>query len=161
MSRAIKYLEAAYEETEDAVIERRYVIANTNLARMLLASGDLSAALEIFETAFGLLSADEADMETIALRSMCQFGRGVANFQLGNLEEALTLFESAQEISSTNALVRGQVTVFLAKTLWAIGTDEFRESAKEQLLDWCVSSLELSSFLFMTYFSASTTIQKT
>ncbi|KAH8119473.1 TPR-like protein [Phellopilus nigrolimitatus] len=138
-TRAIKHLEAAYEETEDSVIERRYAIANTNLGRLLLATGNFSAAVETFETAFGLLPAEDDSAETVALRAMCQFGSGIAQFQLGSFDEALVLFESAQEIANSYPLIHGQVTVLLAQILWAVGTDEFRESAKEQLLE-CINS---------------------
>jgi superkiller protein 3 len=36
--------------------------------------------------------------------------------------------------------IRGHVMVMLARLLWAIGTDEGRESAKAQLLEWFVSA---------------------
>ncbi|KAL5507335.1 SKI3 [Sanghuangporus vaninii] len=138
-SRAIRQLESAYEETEDPTIERRYAIANANLGRMLLAKGDFEASIEAFETAFGLLPTEDSDTSTVSLRSLCHFGHGIASFHSGNLEKALVMFESAQEIASANQLVRGQVTVLLAKTMWKIGTDEFREVAKEQLLD-CIQN---------------------
>lgn len=135
-SRAIKLLEAAYEEAEDAVIERRYAIANANLGRMLLAKGGLESAIEVFETASGLLSEENTDQSTVALRSLCHFGQGIAFFHSGDLNKALSFFELAQDAASSNQLIRGQVTILLAKALWKIGTDEFRELAKEQLLDW-------------------------
>lgn len=136
VSRAIKILETVYEETEDIIIERRYAIANANLARILLTVGKDLEAVETFESAFGLLSADDKNSETILLRVMCQFGSGIAHFHLGNLEEAMALFETALEVADGNVEVRGQVTVMLSQTLWAIGTDEFREAAKSQLLEW-------------------------
>ncbi|KAL5485002.1 SKI3 [Sanghuangporus weigelae] len=138
-SRAIRQLESTYEETEDPAIERRYAIANANLGRMLLARGDFEESIEAFETAFGLLPTEDTDTSTVSLRSLCHFGHGIASFHSGNLEKALAMFESAQEIASANQLVRGQVTVLLAKTMWKIGTDEFREMAKEQLLD-CIQN---------------------
>ena len=136
ISRAIKILEAIYEETEDTAIERRYAIANTNLARLLLAVGKDSEAIETFELAYALLAADDDNTETVVLRAMCQFGSGIAHFHLRDLQGAMPLFESALDIAAGNALVRGQVTVMLSQTLWAIGTGEFREAAKNQLLEW-------------------------
>jgi superkiller protein 3 len=127
------------------VIERRYAIANSNLARVLLAVGKDSDAAETFELAYGLLSADDDSAETVVLRAMCQFGGGIATFHLGDLQGAMSLFESALEIASGNGLVRGQVTVLLSQTLWAIGTDDFREAAKSQLLDWYASTSCLQS----------------
>lgn len=134
MSKAIKLLEAIYEETEDAVIEHRYAIANANLGRMQLASGDPYSALETFETAFGLLAGESE--EVAALRSMCRFGAGIAHVHLNNFNEAIPSFEQALEIAESNGAVRSQVTVMLAQALWAVGTDEFRESAKSHLLAW-------------------------
>jgi len=64
---------------------------------------------------------------------------GLANFKLGDLEAALSLFEAAMETAGDNAVVRGHVTVLLAQTMWAIGTEEFKESAKAQLLD-CIAA---------------------
>ncbi|KLO19533.1 TPR-like protein [Schizopora paradoxa] len=132
MSKAIKILEAIYEETEDAVIEHRYAIANANLGRIQLASGDPYTALETFETAIGLLAGENE--EAIALRSMCRFGAGIAHVHLNNFSEAIPSFEQALEIAESSSSVRPQVTVMLAQALWAVGTDEFRESAKSHLL---------------------------
>jgi superkiller protein 3 len=52
---AITVLEAAYEETEDPIIERQYIIANTTVARLRLAVRDYEIALSSFQTALGLL----------------------------------------------------------------------------------------------------------
>jgi len=43
------------------------------------------------------------------------------------------------ESAADNLLISGQVTVLLAQTMWAIGTEEFKESAKAQLLD-CITN---------------------
>lgn len=135
ISASIKYLEAAYEQAEDPQIERRYAIANTTLGRLLLAAGKYEAANECFDTAFGLLPS-EGDKSTIALRALCQFGSGVAHFRMGDLQEALNFFEVAQEMASSESVVRGHVTVLLAQSLWALESDESRELAKSQLLEW-------------------------
>ena len=136
ISRAIKILEAIYEETEDAAIERRFAIANANLARLLVAIGDDAEAIEKFDLAYGLLSEDDDSAETTVLRAMCQFGSGIANFHLRDLQAAMVSFQSALDVASGNSLVHGQVTVMLSQTLWAIGTDQFREAAKDRLLNW-------------------------
>jgi superkiller protein 3 len=70
------------------------------------------------------------------LRSQCLFGSGLANFKLGALDEALESFEAALVTAGDDLHMRGHVTVLLAQTLWAIGTEEGREAAKTQLLDW-------------------------
>lgn len=136
VQRAIAILEGIYEETEDPVVERQFMIDNSSLARLKLSVHDYDGAIESFESALGLLPEEPASAEDIILRAQCQFGSGLAQFKLDNLEEALSLFEAAQESAGDNSSVRGQVTVVLAQTMWAIGTDEFKESAKSQLLDW-------------------------
>ena len=70
------------------------------------------------------------------LRSQCLFGSDLASFKLGALDEALESFEAAVVAAGDDLHMRGHVTVLLAQTLWAIGTEEGREAAKTQLLDW-------------------------
>lgn len=134
--RAISILEAAYEETEDPGVERQFTMANSNLARLKLSGHDYEGALESFESVLGLIPEDSSSPSDVILRAHAQFGSGVAQFKLDNLEEALSLFEVALESAGGNMLVKGQITVLLAQTMWAIGTDGFRETAKAQLLEW-------------------------
>ncbi|KAJ7782973.1 TPR-like protein [Mycena metata] len=139
MGRAIVILEAEYEETEDATVERHYTIANSNMARLRLSLKDYDGAIESFESALGLLGEDASDGTTTIMRAQAQFGMGLANFKLGDLQAALNLFEAALGTAGDNLVVRGHVTVLLAQTMWAIGTEEFKETAKAQLLD-CIAS---------------------
>ena len=113
LSRAIKILEASYEETEDIEIERRYAIANANLGRLLLATDNYETAIETFESAFGLLSGstdpERVDKETIAVQVMCQIGCGLAHSRIGNAAEAVSFFESALELSNPVQIGRAHV----------------------------------------------------
>jgi superkiller protein 3 len=149
IQRAISTLEAIYEETEDPLVERQFTMANSNLARLKLSALNYEGALESFESVLGLLPEDSSSSPDFILRAQAQFGSGLAQFKLGNLEEALSLFEAALESAGDNMLVRGQVTVLLAQTMWAIGTDESKESAKALLLEWyaCSTSSCLVSVL--------------
>ncbi|KAF9222633.1 superkiller protein 3 [Gyrodon lividus] len=137
ISRAIALLEAAYEETEDPLVERQFTIAHANLARLKVGLRDHAGALESFETALGLLPAEspDDDAETKVLRVQSLFGSGLAHFKLGDLQSAMTTFQDALDCSGEDHLLRGHVTVLLAQAMWAIGTDEFKESAKALLLD--------------------------
>ena len=130
---AITVLEAAYEETEDPIIERQFIIANTTVARLRLAVRDYEGALNSFQTALGLLPDEGEDK---VLKSQCLFGSGLASFKLGTLDTALESFEAALVTVGDDLHMRGHVTVLLAQTLWAIGSEEGREAAKTQLLDW-------------------------
>ncbi|KAI0063698.1 superkiller protein 3 SKI3 [Artomyces pyxidatus] len=141
--RAIGVLEAAYEETEDPVLERRFTVATVSLARLRLAAGDYAGAGEAYQTALGLLGdaeegADEG-AETRALRVQCHFGMGVASMKMGMVGEAVEMFEGALDAAGGELQVRGHVVVMLAQTLWATGTEEGRESAKAQLLE-CITA---------------------
>jgi len=129
---AITVLEAAYEETEAAAIERQFAIANATMARLQLSSGSYERALEFYDSASGMLPEEE----TGVLRAQCQFGMGLANFKLGRLQEAVEAFEDAMISTGGDSRVRGHITVLLAQSLWAIGTEEAQESAKAQLLEW-------------------------
>ncbi|TFK87083.1 TPR-like protein [Polyporus arcularius HHB13444] len=138
LTRAIAVLEAAYEETEDPATERQFTTAHTNVARLRLATADYEGALESYQVATSLLPEEPEEggvqADTQALLAQCQFGSGLANFKLGNLQEALAQFEAAMATAGENASIRGHVVVLLAQTLWAIGTEEAKESAKAQLL---------------------------
>ncbi|KAI0356305.1 TPR-like protein [Trametes cingulata] len=134
IGRAITLLEAAYEETEDPVIERQFTIAHVNVARLRLSTADYEGALESYQVASGLLSEEAEGSEAKVLLAQCQFGSGLAHFKLGQLAEALALFEAAMATAADHPVIRGHVVVLLAQTLWAIGTDEAKESAKTQLL---------------------------
>ncbi|KAF8070280.1 TPR-like protein [Lyophyllum atratum] len=138
VTRTISILEAAYEVSEDPAVERQFTVANSNLARIRLALKDFEGAAQSFESALGLLPEDE-EPETKLLRAQALFGLGLASFMQGNLEMALANLEAALESAGEDKALRGQVTVLLAQTMWAIQTDEFRESSKAQLLD-CISA---------------------
>lgn len=134
IGRAIVLLEAAYEDTEDPVVERRFSIAHTNMARLRLSVQDYEGALESYQVVTGLLPEDSEDRSARILLTQARFGAGLAQFKLGQLAEALALFEAALDTAADEPDMRGHVIVMLAQTLWAMGTEEGRESAKAQLL---------------------------
>jgi superkiller protein 3 len=135
----VAILESAYEESEDTEIERRFVIANVNLGRVRLARGDFLAALEAFGSALGLAAnIDDVSDEAIQIaRLHAQFGSGLASYKLGDLENALNMFETAsQEVPEEMIDVKGHVTILLTQSLWALGSEEARGTAKGMLLEW-------------------------
>ncbi|KAG6908388.1 hypothetical protein DXG01_004817 [Tephrocybe rancida] len=138
LMRTIAILEAAYEVSEDPVVERQFTIANSNLARVRLGLWDFEGAARSFESALGLLPDDEAP-ETKVLRAQALFGSGLASFLQGDLEGALSNFEAALESVGDDKALRGQVTVLLAQTMWATQNDEFKEGSKAQLLE-CIAA---------------------
>lgn len=140
LSRVITILEKVYDETEDAETEKRFSTGNVNLGRLRLATGDYAGAIEAFGITLALVPADvEGDGPGGGklLRAQAHLGTGLANFYLDRLEDALTVFETAlEEVPAGLEEVKGHITILLAQTLWAIGSDEAREAAKTQLLDW-------------------------
>ena len=130
--RAIAVLEVAYEESEDTAIEHQFAIANTTMARLQLALGAYPAALEYYESAAGILGEEQVG----PLKAQCHFGTGLANFKLGKLQEAVEAFEEALAAAGDDSVIKGHVTVLLAQSLWAMGSQEAQESAKAQLLEW-------------------------
>lgn len=104
------------------------------MARLRLAVRDYEGALSSFQSALGLLPEEGEDK---ILKSQCLFGSGLANFKLGELDTAIENFEAALVAADDDLHIRGHAIVLLAQTLWATGTEEGREAAKSQLLDWC------------------------
>lgn len=108
--------------------------------------------MEGYQTAFGLLPEPNAESEgeggeaggkdedgkTVVLRTQCQFGSGLASYKMGQVQEALEFFESALASAGEHVKMRGHVVVMLSQALWSLGTEEGKESAKAQLLEWYV-----------------------
>ncbi|KAL4253450.1 hypothetical protein ABKN59_002079 [Abortiporus biennis] len=134
LGRTIALLEAAYEESENPVVERQFSIAHINLARLSLAAGEYEAALESYQQALGLLPEELTDSSTRVLVAQSHFGSGIASFKLGMLQEAIVSLETALRSAGDDSILRGHTVILLAQVLWAVGTDEGRESAKDQLL---------------------------
>ncbi|KAJ4468236.1 TPR-like protein [Lentinula aciculospora] len=138
MNRAIAMLEASYEQTEDVEIEQQFTIAHANIGRLKLSLNDYEGALGSFENSLGLLP-EENDETTMMLKVQGQLGSGIAHLKMGNLESALESLEAALSSAANHSVVRGEVTVMLAQTLWALGTLESKDQAKTLLLT-CIST---------------------
>jgi len=137
VTRAIGILESAYEDTEDPEVERKYTIANITLGRLKLSQGAYSDSVVLFESALGLLAdKDTEENSTRALKVQAHLGLGLAHFFQGNLEGALSFLEDGFACADEDLLLRGHITIVLAQTLWAIGTEEAQETAKSRLLEW-------------------------
>lgn len=136
VERSITILEAAYEETEDPEVEMKYTIANCTLGRLKLSMGKFVEAATLFESAHGLLADKSADDRLIILKVQVCLGMGLANYFSGNLDGALGLLEIGLMVANDDLSLRSQVVILLAQILWAIGTEDAKESAKSRLLEW-------------------------
>ncbi|KAF8972954.1 hypothetical protein BDZ97DRAFT_1900816 [Flammula alnicola] len=85
--------------------------------------GHLSFGEELVERAIGILETAYEETEDPKLSQ-------------GAYEDSVTSFESAL---GDDLVLRGHITIVLAQTLWAIGTDEAKETAKSRLLE-CIAS---------------------
>ncbi|KAG1839594.1 hypothetical protein C8R48DRAFT_782038 [Suillus tomentosus] len=113
---AITLLETAYEEKEDPIVECQFVIARTNVY---------------------FLKMQGHESQFLRLRS--QYGPELAPFKMGDLQATMVTLQAALESAPDDRVLRGQVTILLTQTMWAIRTPEFRESADGLLLD-CITS---------------------
>jgi superkiller protein 3 len=131
-------LEAAYELTEDPALEQPFAIANASAGRIALSQGKYERTLEAFEAAQGLLpeQPEPGDTRMTRLRALCQFGSGLALLKLSQPGEAISHLEAALAIVGEDPEAHTHITVLLAQALWSLGTDEARESAKSQMLQW-------------------------
>ncbi len=136
LSSVLSILEATYEETESAEVERQFVIAQANMGRIKLGAGDYEGAADCFETVSGLLT-EASDEEARVLRAEAHFAFGMSKFrQSGEFGEVLGTFEEAMAVAGDDATLRGHVCVLQAKVMWAHGSDEFKDGAKNILLGW-------------------------
>ncbi|EJU03995.1 TPR-like protein [Dacryopinax primogenitus] len=139
---AIVLLEKEYETSEDKAIERRYAVAHSNLGRLLVVNGKYEEAIQAFGTAVNLLQgeAEDGDEEVSILQAQAALSTGLAHFLASDLEQALTVLEAAQEqVPEVYPEIKGHISLTLAKMLWALGSEEARESAKSLLLE-CISA---------------------
>ncbi|KAI9312434.1 hypothetical protein BX666DRAFT_2142351 [Dichotomocladium elegans] len=125
---AVLALKAASENGRipDDVLKQRITIAQANLGRTLCASGDFEGAISNYEAAL--------EYGTGSSRVYCLLGAGIACYFLDQLEESLGMFEAALNETEQDLDLRMDVTVLLSKVLWALGGDEQRAVAKNQML---------------------------
>lgn len=133
VNRAMRILERIYEEREDPVVERQFMIANATLGRLQLATHDPEESLITFETVLGLVQ-DEDESKGV-LETQAKLGIAMGQAALRDVQEAVLSVQSAQGIAPEgNEALRAQCSILLAQTLWATRDPEYCELAKEELL---------------------------
>ena len=134
IGRAVALLEAAYEETEDTEIERQYAIAHTNMARIRLAQGAYEEAKVSCDAVLALLEGvEDLDEQGLRLIVHARIYIGLACWRLESFEDAQQSLESALATAQGSEVQR-HVVVLIAQVLWAIGTQEAKDAAKDRLL---------------------------
>ncbi|PHH59364.1 hypothetical protein CDD81_3345 [Ophiocordyceps australis] len=124
-----------YESTSSAQSLARLTVAKTDLARAYLAVGSYQQAVECGLAALELSSHEGQgplgqERQTRA-RLSANLTVGLGYFDVGEHDEAETCFRAALDESHGNA----DATCLVAQALWAQGTDESREKARECLFE--------------------------
>lgn len=103
----------------------RIAKVHANLGRSLCATGSFQAAIESYDRAI--------EHGSGSLRVYCQLGAGIAYYFEEQLEESLAMFETALAETEDDTDLRLDVNVLLSQVLWALGGEEQRQVAKNQL----------------------------
>jgi superkiller protein 3 len=121
---AILAVEAQIEESQITLDQgnTRLSMIHSNLGRTLCASGDFEGAISSYESA-------ATDAKTV----YSQLNAGIAYYFQDKLEESLSMFELALNATQNDITLRQDVIVLLSKVLWALGGEEQRSVAKDQL----------------------------
>lgn len=128
--RLCELLEQEYDVSESPVILKRFIDAKALLGRLYLAKKSFENSVEQAGIALDLLEGEEDEdikRTTLGLNLTC----GTASFFLNKLEKSLDCFEKALLVSDSNA----DVVVLVSKVLWALGSENGKQAAREQLFE--------------------------
>ncbi|KAG4301141.1 hypothetical protein PCK1_002451 [Pneumocystis canis] len=141
-SRACGILEKKYEKNQDSEIIMQFLHAKSSLSRALLANREYETALENAQIVLNLTEGSQ----TSTNRLSCYLVAGISLFYLNKLTDALEMFQNCLVESDEHP----NVIVLLCKILWAMGGQEERDIAQQQLLE-CISKYpnHLSSLLLL------------
>ncbi|WVR06249.1 hypothetical protein IAU60_003279 [Kwoniella sp. DSM 27419] len=139
LERAAAVLEEEFERTESALIESRYAIALCNLGRLQLAAGNYPSSLEALNNCWELVSG-ATDGSMSSLKVQCRLLQGLTQYWLGDVDASLEAFQaSLDEANAAQDIpVKEEVAVLLSRTLWGLGGDDAKETAKSNLME-CLS----------------------
>ncbi|WWC62437.1 uncharacterized protein I303_105033 [Kwoniella dejecticola CBS 10117] len=142
LERAAAVLEEEFERTESADIESRYAVALVNLGRVQLAAKKYQRSLDILNNCWELISGstDGPDGQIALLKPQCRLLQGLVQYWLGQIDESLDAFQNAldEATSSQDWRTKEEVAVLLSRTLWGLGGEDARETAKSNLME-CLS----------------------
>lgn len=141
LDQASALLEEEFEATESTEVERAYYIALANLGRVRLAAGQYTPALDAFTSVWELVGPlDDNEDATARLKVQSRLGQALAHFWLQDVDKSLEAFQAALDQAS-DIPRKNDVAVLLARTLWGIGGEEAKETAKSHLMEWQVPDI--------------------
>ncbi|EEB08643.1 ski complex TPR repeat subunit Ski3 [Schizosaccharomyces japonicus yFS275] len=121
-------LEEDYERTESHEALRKFIDSKLVLGRLYLQSGRFNETIENLSVVSDLLEGEDTD---VRLKMQLDLVLGLAHYFTGNLTHALSAFQQTLEESTEDP----DVVVLVSKALWAIGDENAKQAAREQLLD--------------------------
>ncbi|WRT67666.1 uncharacterized protein IL334_004638 [Kwoniella shivajii] len=139
LERAAGLLEEEFERTESDDIETKYAIALCNLGRLQLAAKKYQPSLETLNNCWELIS-ETTDGTIAALKIQCKLLQGLTYYWLGQIDESLEAFQGSLDEASASQDIksREEVAVLLSRTLWGLGGEDAKETAKSNLME-CLS----------------------
>lgn len=134
LERVCAAVEAEYEVTTSPEALRHFAIAKADLARAYLATGAYDKAIEAGDLAIQLSIDDDGENELTAeerrkVRLSAHVTMGLAQYYLKDANLAVTLFEDALRESNDDP----DTACILAQVLWATGSSDAKERAREVL----------------------------
>ena len=129
------------EDQASSSLIRKLAYVQGNLGRVLCAIHDFSGSISAYNTALSLIEQDNSNITTVC-KIYSILGAGMAYYFNNQLEDSLQMFEKAlAETEQTNIgtdinEVQKDVVVLLSQVLWALGGEEQRNLAKEELFKW-------------------------
>ena len=140
LDRLSEILEQQYEESEDPDILKKFCIVKSDIGRVSLGLGEFEAAVENSSTALDL-SQDLDGLEKTRLSSQITVGLG--HYFLEQLEDAIDVFQTVLAESNEDV----DVMLLVARALWAVGGDQERQVAIQQIQDWYFQTVQSNSSL--------------
>ncbi|KAJ2905013.1 hypothetical protein MKZ38_006669 [Zalerion maritima] len=111
----------------------RLIVANSDLARVQMASEKFAAAIISAEAALGLAkkggSGNISEDQIAQIHLSCHLTIGLAHFHLGNPSSAVGYFQAALDETNHNP----DAACLLAQVLWATGTEDAQDQARDVL----------------------------
>lgn len=122
-------LELQYEESEDPDILHKFCVVKSDIGRISLGLEDYEVAVENSSTALDL-SEELQGLNKMRLSSQVTVGLGY--YYLGQMQDAIDMFQTVLGESDEDV----DVMLLIARALWAVGGDQEREIAIQQIYEW-------------------------
>ncbi|GAA5950678.1 hypothetical protein JCM3765_000575 [Sporobolomyces pararoseus] len=142
LEKAASILEELYEVDESPEVEGQYVIAQTNLGRVRLASKNYEGAIEAFDAALSLLDLESptssgglTKQQSVLLYTECKLGSALAHFWLEDPDVAKEVLERANEdleLQEHADHFRNHLAAALSRVYWA---EQDEDHALASLMD--------------------------